>query len=61
MSKYIIQPQFECQNKILHVRIRYLGSVRMSKKGVNDKNAILMTNRIFNVKIRYSASVRMSK
>ena len=48
MSKYDIRPVFECQNRILNVKIRYSAQVRIS-------------NRIMNIKIRYSASVRMSK
>ena len=31
MSKYDIQPYFECQNRILNVKIRYSASVLMSK------------------------------
>ena len=42
MSKYDIRPDFERQNRILIVKVRYSASVRM-------------TNMILNVKIRYSA------
>ena len=31
MSKYDIRPDFECQNRILNVKIRYSAQVRMSK------------------------------
>ena len=31
MSKYDIWPQFECQNRILNVKILYWASVGMSK------------------------------
>ena len=41
MWKYDNRRQIECQNKIFIVKIRYSASVRMSKKDVNDKNAIL--------------------
>ena len=48
MSKYDIQPDFECQNRILNVKVRYSTSVRMP-------------NMILNVKIRYLAHFRISK
>ena len=48
MSKYDIRPDFECQNRILNVKVRYSASVRMP-------------NMILNVKIRYSAHFRISK
>ena len=32
MSKYDIPPNFECGNRILNVKLRYLAQVRMSKK-----------------------------
>ena len=48
MSKFDIRPKFECQNRILNVKIRYSARIGMS-------------NRILNVKIRYSARIRMSK
>ena len=47
MSKYDIPPDFECQNSILNVKVRYSASVRMP-------------NMILNVKIRYSAHFRIS-
>ena len=47
MSKYDIRPNFECQNRILNVKVRYSASVRMP-------------NMILNVKIRYSAHFRIS-
>ena len=31
MSKYNIPPQFQCQNRILNVKILYSASVRISK------------------------------
>ena len=31
MSKYDIRPEFECQNRIWNVKIRYTAPVRMSK------------------------------
>ena len=41
MSKYDIRPQFECQNRILNVKIRYSARFRMSKnekpKAKNEK------------------------
>ena len=48
MSKYDIRLDFECQNRILNVKVRYSASVRMP-------------NMILNVKIRYSAHFRISK
>ena len=48
MSKYEIRSQFECQNRILNVKIR---------NSVPDR----CQNRILNVKIRNSVSFRMSK
>ena len=48
MSKFDIWPEFECQNRISNVKMRYSVQVRMS-------------NRILNVKMRYSVQVRMSK
>ena len=55
MSKCDIRPEFERQNRILNVKIRYSAPVRMSKWDFVCQNGIL------NVKIRYSAPVRMSK
>ena len=40
MSKYDIRPQFECQNRILNVKIRYSAQVRMSRKDFECQNAI---------------------
>ena len=48
MSKYDILPDFECQNRILNVKIRYSAPFLMSKFD-------------FYVKIRYSAPFLMSK
>ena len=48
MSKYDIRPYFECQNRILNVKIRYSAQFECQYK-------------ILNVKILYSASVGMSK
>ena len=48
MSKYDIPPQFDCQNRTLNVKLRYLASVRMS-------------NTSMNVELQYLASVRVSK
>ena len=48
MSKYDIRPDFEFQNRILNVKVRYSASVRMPYM-------------ILNVKIRYSAHFRISK
>ena len=47
MSKCDFTDQFDCQNRIFNVKIRYLASECKS--------------RILNVKIRYSAPVSMSK
>ena len=48
MSKYDIRPDFECQNRILNVKIRYWPDFECQ-------------NRILNVKIQYLAPVRMSE
>ena len=40
MSKFDIRPEFECQNRILNVEIRYSAPVRMSKKDFECQNAI---------------------
>ena len=63
MSKYDIRSQFECQNRILNVKIRYLAKVRMSKYDSEYQNTIFgpispdfeCQNRILNDKIRFSA------
>ena len=69
MSKFDIRTKFECQNKILNVKIRYLAQIRMSKEDFECQNAIFGPDS--NVekrkaknekrKIRYSVQVRMSK
>ena len=40
MSKFDIQPYFECQNRILNVKIRYSAPVQMSKSDFKCQNAI---------------------
>ena len=40
MSKYDIQPDFECQNRILNVKIRHSAQVRMSKSDFECQNTI---------------------
>ena len=54
MSKFDIRPEFESQNRISNVKMRYLARIRMSKnerrKAKNEEQ-----------KIRYSVQVRMSK
>ena len=66
MSKYDIGPQFECQNRILNVKIRYFGPISnfkivfcISKYDIRPQ--LECQNRILNVTILYSASVGMSK
>ena len=66
MSKLDIRPEFECQNWILNVKIRYSARIRMSKLDFECQNSIFgpkfeCRNKILNVKIRYSARFRMSK
>ena len=71
MSKFDIRPEFECQNRISNVKMRYLARIRMSKnkdekrKTKNEKFDIRSKfecqNKILNVKIRYLARIRMSK
>ena len=41
MSKFDIRPDFECQNRILNVKMRYLARIRMSKKDFECQNSIL--------------------
>ena len=55
MSKFDIQPEFECQNRILIVKIRYSVQLRMSKQDFECQNSIFGPNS--NVKIGF----RMSK
>ena len=62
MSKYDIQPGFECQNRILNVKIRYIwpdftcqNLIFMSKYDIRPH--FKCQNRILHVKIRYSAPV----
>ena len=45
MSQYDIGPNFECQNSILNVKIRYLARFRMSK---NEKRKTKSEKRIVN-------------
>ena len=64
MSKYEIQPQFEYQNMIFNVKIRYLAQFRMSKYDLECQNttfglSLNMKNRTLNVKIQYSIPFRM--
>ena len=40
MSKYDIQLQIECQNRMSNVKIGYSASVRMSKLNFECKNTI---------------------
>ena len=51
MSKCDIRPEFECQNRILNVKIRYSVQVRMSKWDFECQNSIFGPNS--NVKIRF--------
>ena len=65
MSKYDIRPDFECQNRVLNVKIQHSAQfqgqnrIRMSKYDIPPD--FECGNRILNVKLRYSAQVRMSK
>ena len=42
MSKFDIRPEFECQNRILNVKIRYSARIRirMSKQDFECQNSI---------------------
>ena len=51
MSKFDIRPKFECQNRILNVKIRYSAQVRMSKLDFECQNSIFGPN--LNVKIGF--------
>ena len=51
MSKYDIWPNFECQNRILNVKIRCSASVGMSKYDFECQNTIF--GPILNVKIGF--------
>ena len=70
MLKYDIPPNFECQNRIFNVKIRYLARFQkgfcMIKYNIRpnfecQNSGFKCQNRIFNVKIPYSAPFRMSK
>ena len=65
MLKYDIQPQFECQNRILNANCDIWPSSNVKIGFLMSKFDIQpyfeCQNRIFNVKIRYSVPVRMSK
>ena len=65
MSRCDIRPLFECQNRILNVKMRYSAPIRMSKYDFECQNAIFgqfeCHNRVLNVKIRCSARFPMSK
>ena len=54
MSKYDIQPDFECQNRILNVKIRYSAQVRRSDKDFECQNTIIGPSS--NVKIGFCMS-----
>ena len=41
MSKYDIRPQFECQYRIVNVKIQYSALFRVSKKDFECQNTIL--------------------
>ena len=51
MSKFDIRPEFECQNRILNVKIRYSARIRMSKWDFECQNSIFCPNS--NVKIGF--------
>ena len=51
MSKYDFPSQFECQNIILNVKIRFSDSVRMSKYNFECQNRIFLLSA--NVKIGF--------
>ena len=51
MSIYDIPPDFECENRILNVKLRYSAQVRMSKKDYECYNTIFSLNS--NVKIGF--------
>ena len=57
MSKYDIRPQFECQNRILNVKIQYLDIFYFRSRILIVKTRYL----VLNVKILYFASIPMSK
>ena len=65
MSEFDIWPEFECQNKISNVKMRYSARIRMSKnekgKTKNEKFDIRSKfegqNKILNVKIRCLARI----
>ena len=44
MSKFDIRPEFECQNRILNVKIRYSAQVQMSKLDFECQNSIFGLN-----------------
>ena len=54
MSKCDIRSKFECQKRILNVKIRYLARIRMSNKDFECQNAIFGPSS--NVKIGFRIS-----
>ena len=65
MSKFDIRPEFECQNRISNVKIRYLARIRMSKYDFECQNSIFgLSSDVkigFECQNSYSARIRMSK
>ena len=66
MSKYDCPTQFECQNRILNIKIAFSDSVRMSKYDFECQNTIFQLSSnvkvaFLKVKIAFSDSVRTSK
>ena len=51
MSKYDFPTQFECQNRILNIKIAFSDSVRMSKLDFECQNTIF--GLVSNVKIGF--------
>ena len=54
MSKYDIRPDFECQNRILNVKIRYSAQVRMSKLDSEYQKTIIGPISIIKIGFRMS-------
>ena len=58
MSKYDIWPQFECQNRLLNVKIRFSAPYECQNRNfyvkIRYQPQFICINRVLNVKMRYS-------
>ena len=59
MSKYDFTTQFECENSILNIKIRFSDSMRMSKYDFECQNTIIRLSENVKIGFRFNDSVRM--